>query len=66
MAKKGGGSKSYQKKKDATTTSRRDRYNFSAEDMDDEIDICNYPFHLLSKNLIISYYSSSNFVILRC
>ncbi|KEH30922.1 something about silencing protein 10 isoform X2 [Medicago truncatula] len=39
MAKKGGGSKSYQKKKDATTTSRRDRYNFSAEDMDDEIDI---------------------------
>lgn len=39
MAKKGGGSKSYQKKKDATTTSRRDRYNFSTEDMDDEIDI---------------------------
>lgn len=49
MAKKGGGSKSYQKKKDATTTSRRDRYNFSTEDMDDEIDICNYPFHLMIK-----------------
>jgi hypothetical protein len=42
MGKKGG--KSYQKKdvKNATTTSRRDRHVFSTEDMDDEIDACNY------------------------
>ncbi|CAJ2654207.1 unnamed protein product [Trifolium pratense] len=38
MGKRGG--KSYQKKdvKDATTTSRRDRHVFTAEDMDDDID----------------------------